>query len=103
MNSSSPFATGAAALSGGGIGEVITWLCTAFHVTPPPENVAMALGAVILALGHALYVKYLMAPSVVVSDDPVKASAPAPESDGLSPMQRAIRNQAVGDATVKMS
>jgi hypothetical protein len=79
MNSSSPVATGAAALSGGSIGEVISWLCTAVHIPAPPENVAMALGAVILAIGHALYVKYLAASEPVAAvSEPEKASAPTP-------------------------
>lgn len=54
MNGSSPTNTGAIAISGAMLGGVITWACQAAHISPPPIEVAGTLGALILAIGHAL-------------------------------------------------
>lgn len=54
MNSNSPVATGAAAVTGAMLGSVIVWLCSAMHVTPPPEEVAGTIGAMILVGGHLI-------------------------------------------------
>ena len=54
MNSSSPVATGAAAVTGAMLGGVITWLCAAMRVAPPPPDVAATIGAVVLVCGHSL-------------------------------------------------
>jgi protein-S-isoprenylcysteine O-methyltransferase Ste14 len=53
MNSSSPFATGAAAVTGAMLGGVISWLCTQMHVAPPPPDVANSIGALFLVSGHS--------------------------------------------------
>lgn len=53
MNST-PTTTGAIAISGAMLGGVIIWACQAAHITAPPIEVAGTLGAVILAVGHAL-------------------------------------------------
>lgn len=52
MNSNSPVATGAAAISGAMLGGVIVWFCGAIHVAAPPADVAGTLGAVVLIGGH---------------------------------------------------
>jgi hypothetical protein len=52
MNSNSPVATGAAAISGAMLGGVIVWFCSAVHIAPPPADVAGTLGAAILIGGH---------------------------------------------------
>ena len=54
MNSSSPVATGAAAVTGAMLGGVISWLCAALRVAPPPPDVAATIGAVVLVSGHSL-------------------------------------------------
>ena len=52
MNSSSPVATGAAAVTGAMLGGVITWLCAVIHVAAPPPDVAATIGALVLVGGH---------------------------------------------------
>lgn len=52
MNSNSPVATGAAAISGAMLGGVIVWFCSVVHVAAPPADVAGTLGAVVLIGGH---------------------------------------------------
>lgn len=47
--------TGAAGLSSEGLGELVVWVCQCVHVPPPPGNVAMLLGVVIISAGHAMY------------------------------------------------
>ena len=54
MNSSSPVATGAAAVTGAMLGGVITWLCAAMHVAAPPPDVAATIGAAVLVSAHGL-------------------------------------------------
>ena len=54
MNSSSPVATGAAAVTGAMLGGVITWLCAAMHVAAPPPDVAATIGAAVLVGAHGL-------------------------------------------------
>lgn len=45
--------TGGLAVTGGVAGQTVIWLCQVIHITPPPEGVAILIGAGLLALGHA--------------------------------------------------
>ena len=54
MNSSSPVATGAAAVTGAMLGGVITWLCSVMHVAVPPPDVAATIGAAVLVSAHGM-------------------------------------------------
>lgn len=54
MNSNSPVATGAAAVTGVVSGAVVIWFCQAVSVTPPDMVVAGAIGSLFLACVHSL-------------------------------------------------
>lgn len=48
----SPYTTGAAAITGVAVGQFLMWGCVALHLTPPPEEVAGTMGAALLAMVH---------------------------------------------------
>ncbi len=54
MQNTSPLATGAAAIGGAQVGELVVWLTQILHLSPPPASVASTIGAIVLAGGHLL-------------------------------------------------
>jgi hypothetical protein len=77
MNSNSPVATGAAAVVGGNLGDVVVYFAQIAHLPLPSVSVAATIGAIILASAHLL-ANYLVARSARASApaDLPKASAP---------------------------
>lgn len=47
--------TGAAAFGVAQVSDILQWMIDGFH-NPVPDNVTMALAALLLPLGHAFYV-----------------------------------------------
>lgn len=80
MNSNSPVATGAAAVSGAMLGGVIVWLCSVLRITPPPEEVAGTLGAIVLVGGHMLvnWINVRWPAPVLLTEADIAKPAPAP-------------------------
>ncbi|WP_158601899.1 hypothetical protein [Pararobbsia silviterrae] len=65
MNQTSPVSTGAAAITGAMLGGCITWGCQALKLPIPPAEVAGTMGAILLAAGHAVAVRFFSKPTDV--------------------------------------
>ncbi len=87
MNSNSPVATGAAAVTGAMLGGVIVWLCSVMHIAAPPEEVAGTIGAMILVVGHMVvnWVNVRWPPPVQLTEAQIVPTA-APQPAAVKPM-----------------
>ncbi|MDE2105623.1 MAG: hypothetical protein KGL39_50820 [Patescibacteria group bacterium] len=50
----SPATTAGVAITGGGLGDLISWLCQVAHLPVPPQADAVVLGALVLSGAHLL-------------------------------------------------